>query len=213
MCAAIESGRKSFRPLPQEEMEAGMKLIRSGWRRAVLTAAVMALGTGLGLATAAAPATAATSSSSHISTTATQEMPINSSYDQQALVVEKSSNAGYGKTLILSPWGLHSASMQGGICSASTAHWFTLHINYLGGPTAWIYQCFGGQGTWDFFQNVILWACSGNNIGSFSWFPEFTSGSGSVNYGPGWSKNYPTDSYETADVLTINSWSGSYDCP
>ena len=193
-----------------------MRLLRSSRYRAALAGAAMALGLITAQATGG-PATAATSSSSHISSTATQETLISSSVQvsssMQAIAVEKEASAGYqGKTLISSPLGLHTPSIEGGTCSSSTAHWFTLHINLDAGPTGWFYQCFGFQGTWYFPGNAILWACAGNNIGSFSWFPAYTGSGGSVKFGPGWTRSYASGAYDVASVLTINSWSGSYNC-
>lgn len=194
-----------------------MRLLRSSRYRAALAGAAMALGLITALAVTGAPATAATGNSSHVSSTATQETLISSgvqvSSSVQALAVEKEASAGYqGGTLISSPLGLHTPSIKGGICSSGTAHWFTLHINYLGGPSGWIYQCFGFQGTWYFPHNVILWACAGNNIGSFAWIPAFSGSGGSKNYGPGWTHSYPSGAYDVATVLTINKWSGTYNC-
>lgn len=186
-----------------------MRLLRSSRYRAALAGAAMALGLITALAVAGAPATAATSSSSHISSTATQETLISSS--APALAVAKAASAGYqGKTLISSPWGLHTAGIIARTCSSSTAHWFTLHINYDAGPYGWFYQCFGYQGTVYFPSNVFAWACAGNNHGTFSYYP-ISGGTDTFKFGAGWSSNF--NSLDDVNYLTINGWSGSYNCP
>ena len=195
-----------------------MRPLRPGRCRAALAGAVMALGLITVLAVAGTPATAATSSSSH-SSTATQETLISSTLGLgstsglQALAVAKAAHAGYeGKTLISSPWGLHTPDIEGRVCSSSTAHWFTIHINLLSGPTGWFYQCFGYQGTYYFPSNDILWACSGNNYGHFEWYPG-TGGETGTNFSEAWSHSWPSLPPTSADYITINGWSGSYDCP
>jgi hypothetical protein len=194
-----------------------MRSLGSRRCRAVLTGAVMALGLVAVIATAEAPATAATSSSSHVSSsTATQETLITSTAGLQGLAVAKAANAGYqGKTLISSPWGLHTAGIIARTCSTSTAHWFTIHINYLGGGSgSWFYQCFGYAGTWYFPSNDILWACSGNNYGHFEWYPGTGGETGTnINKGQPWSKSWPSLPPTSADYITISGWSGSYNCP
>jgi hypothetical protein len=192
-----------------------MRFLRPSRRRAAFTGAVMALGLITALAIAGTPATAATSSSGHIST-ATQETHAGSPLgvqapSLQALAVAKERHAGYeAKTLVNSPWGLHTPSIQGGVCSSGTAHWFTIHINLLSGPNGWFYQCFGYQGTWYFPANAFNWACAGNNHGTFALYP-ISGGTQTIRYSAGWSSNF--NSLDDADYITINGWSGSYNCP
>jgi hypothetical protein len=172
-----------------------MKLLRPSRCKAALAGAAMALGLITVTATAAMPATAATSSPSHIK----PDMAANGSYNHL-------SKAAQGK-LISSPLGMHTAGMTSRTCSSSTAHWVTLHINYDNGR--YLYYCFGGKGTWYFISNIIAWACSGNNNGALTWYPPSGPTQGK-NFGAGWTLNF--GSGVDADYLTINGWSGSYNC-
>jgi hypothetical protein len=175
-----------------------MRLLRPGWCRAALTGAALALGLITALAAAAGtPAMAATSSSSH--TAPAMAATSSSSHITPAIAAREG--------LIRSPLGWHTANMTSRLCSSSTAHWFTIHINYLDG--SYQYYCFGGTGTWYFPSNVFLWACAGNNHGSFGWYPP-TGGTDSTSFSAGWSRSFPT--YSDADYLTINGWSGSDNC-
>jgi hypothetical protein len=183
---------------PQENMELSMRLLRPSRCRSALVGAAMALGLITVTAAATMPATAAISSSSQ----AKPDMSANSSYNHL-------SKAAQGR-LISSPLGMHTPGITARVCSTSTAHWFTLHINYLAGPYGWQYYCFGGRGTWYFIFNVIAWTCSGNNYGHFEWYPA-SGGETGQNFGSAWSRNWPQ--YTDADYITINGWSGSYNCP
>jgi hypothetical protein len=174
-----------------------MRLLRPSRCRAALAGAAVALGLITVTAAAAMPAMAATSSASHMK----PDMAGNSSYNQL-------SKAAQGR-LISSPLGMHTAGMTSRLCSTSTAHWVTLHINYDNGR--FLYYCFGGTGTWYFISNVIAWACSGNNSGALTWFPG--SGSGppqGKNFGPGWTLSFGPG--VDAQYVTIRGWSGSYNC-
>jgi hypothetical protein len=102
---------------------------------------------------------------------------------------------------------MHTPFIASRLCSSSTAHWVTLHINYDNGR--YLYYCFGGTGTWYFISNVIAWACSGNNNGALTWFPPTGPAQGK-NFGAGWRMSFGPN--VDADYLTIRGWSGSYNC-
>jgi hypothetical protein len=72
-----------------------------------------------------------------------------------------------------------------------------------------VMHCCGGKGTWYFISNVIAWACAGNNNGTFAWFPA-SGGTLTKNISPGWTWTFASGA--DAEYLTINSWSGSYNC-
>jgi hypothetical protein len=181
---------------PQENMELSMRELRPGRCRAVLVGAAMALGLITVTAAAAMPATASTSSSSHIM----PDMAANSAYNHLSKAAQE--------RLISSPLGMHTANITSQQCSTGTAHWATLHINYLGGG-GYQYYCFGGKGTWYFVSNVIAWACAGNNYGTFAWFPA-SGGTLTKSISPGWTWTFGAGA--DAEYITINSWSGSYNC-
>jgi hypothetical protein len=189
-----------------------MRLLRPSLYRAALTSAALALGLITVIAVAGTSATAATSSHIRPAATAatssfshvTPAMAATSSFSRITPAIAAREG------LIRSPLGWHTPLITARLCSSSTAHWFTLHINYLGGPTDWHYYCFGGKGTWYFVSNVIAWTCSGNNYGHFEWYPA-TGGEAGTNFGAAWSRNWPQ--YTDVDYITINGWSGSYNCP
>jgi len=173
-----------------------MRELRPGRFRAVLIGAAMALGLITVTAAVAMPATAGTGSSSHIM----PNMAANSAYNHLSKAAQE--------RLISSPLGMHTANITSQLCGTGTAHWVTLHINYLGGHS-YQYYCFGGKGTWYFPSNLIAWACSGNNNGTLAWYPG-SGGTMSRNFGAGWTWTFGSGA--DADYLTINGYSGSYNC-
>jgi hypothetical protein len=175
-----------------------MRRLRLSRSRAALTGAALALGL-MTLMAAGTSATAATSNSSHI-TPAAIAATIHSGHMTPAMAARDG--------LVRSPLGWHTDNMSSEICSSSTEHWFTIEINYLDGS----YQdyCFGGTGQWYFVSNVFLWACAGNNHGTFAWYPPTGNGTDTVNFSAGWSRSFAT--YSDADYVTINGWSGSDNC-
>jgi hypothetical protein len=176
-----------------------MRLLRPSRSRAALTGAALALGLMTVVAAAGTSATAATSNSSHI-TPAAIAATIRSGHLTPAMAARDG--------LVRSPLGWHSEDMTSSICSSSTAHWFTIHINYIGG--GYQYYCFGGTGTWYFASNVFLWACAGNNHGTFAWYPPTGNNTDTTSFSAGWSRSFATSS--DADYITINGWSGSDNC-
>jgi hypothetical protein len=178
-----------------------MRRLRLSQCRTALTGTALALGLMTAMAVAGTSATAATSSSSY-PTPAAIAATIHSGQMTPAMAARDG--------LVRSPLGWHTANMSADICSSSTAHWFTIHINYV--QSAYRYWCFGGTGQWYFIENVFAWACAGNNHGTFAWYPS-TGGTDSVNFGAGWSKSYPTGAAAPdADYITIKGWSGSDNC-
>ncbi len=178
-----------------------MRRLRLSRYRAGLTGVALAAGLMTAMAVAGTSATAATSNSSH-STPAAIAATIHSGHMTPALAARDG--------LVRSPLGWHTANMTARDCSSSTAHWFTLHISFLGGGSAgWQYYCLGGTGTWYFPVNDMAWACAGNNHGTFGWY-IYPSGEGSHKYVAGWSSSYLD--LDSADYLTINGWSGSDNC-
>jgi hypothetical protein len=176
-----------------------MRRLRLSRCRAALTGAALALGLMTVIAVAGTSATAATSNSSHI-TPAAIAATIHSGHMTPAMAARDG--------LVRSPLGWHTADMTSRVCSSSTAHWFTIHINYLDG--SYQYYCFGGTGQWYFVSNVFLWACAGNNHGTFAWYPPTGGDTDSTSFSAGWSRNFAT--YSDADYVTINGWSGSDNC-
>jgi len=165
-------------------------------RAAVLVGAAMALGMITATTAAAVPAMAGISSSSHH----VPNMAGNSAYNHLSKAAQE--------RLISSPLGMHTPKITSRLCSSTTPSWVTLHINYLSGD-GYRYYCFGGRGTWYFPSNVIAWACSGNNNGTFAWYPG-SGGMMSRNFGAGWTWSFLAGA--DADYITINGWSGSYNC-
>ena len=161
-----------------------MRLLRPGRWRVAIVGAVMALGLMTVLASTGTAATAATSNSQHALTQATA-----------------------GQRFGADQPGVHPL-ITGALCSSSTAHWFTLHIYWDGG--SWEYFCYGFKGSWSGpDDNQFVWACAGNNYGTFGY--QLTNGQKkTINFGPGWSENFPQGTLFLS--LSITSWSGSYNC-
>jgi hypothetical protein len=176
-----------------------MRRLRLSRCRTALTGAVLALGLMTAMAVAGTSATAATSNSSH-PTPAAIAATIHSGHMTPAIAARDG--------LVRSPLGWHTANMSSGVCSAVTAHWFTIEINYL--DDQYQYYCFGGTGQWYFVSNVFLWACAGNNHGTFAWYPPTGNSTDTVNFGAGWKENVAM--YSDAEYITIKGWSGNYNC-
>jgi hypothetical protein len=99
--------------------------------------------------------------------------------------------------------------ITGDECSSSTAHWFTLHIFWDGG--SWEYWCFGDKGSLtEPDNNQFVWACSGNNSGTLGYYGASGGSEHYINFGPGWSENFPQGTLFA--YLSITGWSGSYNC-
>jgi hypothetical protein len=176
-----------------------MRRLRLSRCRAALTGTALAVGLMTVMAVAGTSATAATSNSSHV-TPAAIAATIHAGHMTPALAARDG--------LVRSPLGWHSEDMSADICSSSTEHWFTIHINY--DQNLYQYWCFGGTGQWYFISNVFLWACAGNNHGTFAWYTPTGNDTDTVNFGAGWSRTVAE--YSDADYITINGWSGSDNC-